>query len=534
MERANADGTGPAGGPLLTVILPVYNEQRTIDAILERVLAVPITMQVIAVDDGSTDGTAERLEAWAGRGVTVLRHLENRGKGAAIRTGLARAEGRYTVIQDADLEYDPAEYPGLLAPLRRGEADAVFGSRYLSRSKPEFRLFALGVALLNVLVRLVYGLRLTDEATCYKVFPTDVLRRMELRCRGFEFCPEATAKAARMGLRVVEVPASYRGRTRAEGKKIRVRDGIQAVTELWRWRAWSPAAAIPTPPAVGRRGFTLIELLVVMAVITLLIALLLPAVQAAREAARRTQCRNNLKQLALAVRNHEATYGRLPSNGWGYRWVGEPDRGTGRNQPGGWCYNLLAFLEQQPLRELGRGEPALERWSSLGRLTETPLAIFHCPSRPGPRLGPAAAPNAPFNADWRAYVAKTDYACCEGDFVTDTLEGPASLAGAATYPDWRDGSKATGVCFQRSEVRLSEISDGTSNTYLLGEKHVSRAGYDAVGDPGHDQSLYSGVDLDMARWTLDPPRADGDDLHWRSFGSAHPGACHLAFCDGSV
>ncbi|MGC1275464.1 MAG: DUF1559 domain-containing protein [Planctomycetaceae bacterium] len=514
-------------GPLLTVIVPVYNEERTIDAILGRVLAVPIAMQVIAVDDGSTDGTAERLEAWAGRGVMVLRHLDNRGKGAAIRTGLARAEGRYTVIQDADLEYDPAEYPDLLGPLQRGEADVVFGSRNLrrpGRPKPKFRWFSLGVSLLNLLVRGLYGLRLTDEATCYKVFPTDVLQRMDLRCRGFEFCPEVTAKAARMDLRIVEVPASYNGRTHAEGKKIRVSDGVSAIRELWRWRAWSP----------DRRGFTLIELLVVIGVIGLLLALLLPAVQNAREAARRTQCRNNLKQLALAAANHESTFRRLPSNGWGYRWVGEPERGTGKDQPGGWAYNLLDFLEQKPLRDLGQGEPALEKWASLGRMTETTLAVVRCPSRSGSDLAPAEFANAPVNADWRAYVAKTDYACCEGDFVTDTGQGPASLDAASSYTEWRDTSKATGICFQRSEVRLAQITDGLSQTYLIGEKYVSRAGYETADDAGHDQSLYSGVDLDVNRWVLDPPLQDSDVSDPRSFGSAHQGACHMAFCDGSV
>lgn len=285
-----------------------------------------------------------------------------------------------------------------------------------------------------------------------------------------------------------------------------------------------------------RRGFTIIELLVVIGVISLLMALILPAVQSAREAARRAQCKNNLKQLALAALNHESTYGRLPSNGWGYRWVGEPGRGTGRGQPGGWAYNLLAYLEQAPLAEKGNGEPDAVRRETLGDLTATPLAVFRCPSRPGDTLGPHGEPdvNGPYNAALRPQVAKTDYACCEGDYVTDSRDGPPSLAAAATYKEWRDTSKATGVCFQRSEVRMADLSDGASNVYLLGEKYVSAAGYDSNEDKGHDQSLYSGVDWDVNRWVLDPPLPDSDYSDPRSFGSAHPHACHMALCDGSV
>jgi len=129
---------------------------------------------------------------------------------------------------------------------------------------------------------------------------------------------------------------------------------------------------------------------------------------------------------------------------------------------------------------------------------------------------------------------KTDYACCEGDFVTDSLTGPATLSEEATYPEWSDTSKATGICFQRSELRLSQITDGLSNTYLIGEKYVTRGGYDTANDLGHDQSLYSGVDWDINRWVLDPPLPDSDFSDTRTFGSAHAGVCHMALCDGSV
>jgi glycosyltransferase involved in cell wall biosynthesis len=238
----------------LTVIVPVFNEQHTVDALLQRVVDAPCDKQIVVVDDGSRDGTTEVLAGWRGRpGVDVLGHAVNRGKGAAIRTGLEHARGQFTLVQDADLEYDPQEYPMLLDPLLRGDADVVYGSRYLRtpRVAGASRLFRCGVSLLNLCVRYWYGVRLTDEATCYKVFPTPVLRAMRLECQRFEFCPEVTAKACRMGLSILEVPIRYAPRAVAEGKKIRWTDGLQAVAELWRWRRWRPrpVAALQPPHA---------------------------------------------------------------------------------------------------------------------------------------------------------------------------------------------------------------------------------------------------------------------------------------------
>ena len=232
--------------PLLTVLVPVYNEARTIDALLRRVLDAPYAKQVIVVDDGSSDGTVEVLDRWdLHPQVTVLRHAANRGKGAAIRTGLVRARGRFTIIQDGDLEYDPQDFSRVVAPLLSGAADVVYGSRYLQRqpgSTPNWTAFRLGVCVLNLCVRLLYGVRLTDEATCYKVFPTSLLRAMDLRCERFEFCPEVTAKACRLGLKTVEVPVRYNARTVGDGKKIRWKDGVEALATLWRWRRWQPTA----------------------------------------------------------------------------------------------------------------------------------------------------------------------------------------------------------------------------------------------------------------------------------------------------
>jgi cellulose synthase/poly-beta-1,6-N-acetylglucosamine synthase-like glycosyltransferase len=219
--------------PLLTVIVPVFNEAATIAELLRRVLAAPYGKQVIVVDDGSSDGTAEVLEAWRGHPeVELLAHSGNRGKGAAIRTALEYARGRFTIIQDADLEYDPQDYPLLVEPLLSGEAQVVYGSRNLDRRLSHGRpwsLFAIGVRVLNVCLRWLYGVRLTDEATCYKAFSTATLKAMGLQCERFEFCPEVTAKACRLGLKTLEVPIHYAPRSVCEGKKIRWSDGWQAL-----------------------------------------------------------------------------------------------------------------------------------------------------------------------------------------------------------------------------------------------------------------------------------------------------------------
>jgi glycosyltransferase involved in cell wall biosynthesis len=254
---------------LLTVIIPVYNEAATIDEILHKVLAAPYQKQIVVVDDGSSDQTPLILEAWKGQPqVELQRHLYNRGKGAAIRTGLDYARGRFVIIQDADLEYDPQDYPCLIEPLLRGQAQVVYGSRYLQRhplgphpNPPRPRggqgggrpisLFRFGVSVLNLCVRLIYGVRLGDEATCYKAFPTSLLRRLDLQCEGFEFCPEVTAKICRLGWKILEVPIHYDPRTVQAGKKIRWRDGWEALATLWKWRRWKPTIEAPL---CARRG----------------------------------------------------------------------------------------------------------------------------------------------------------------------------------------------------------------------------------------------------------------------------------------
>ena len=231
--------------PVLTIIVPVYNEVETLGELLQRVLAAPYDKQLILVDDCSTDGSTEILEAWTEHPqVELFRHSKNRGKGAAIRTGLAHARGRFTIIQDADLEYDPQEYPRLIEPLLSGEVEVVYGSRPLGckgSSRPPWNLFRLAVCGLNVCVRLLYGARITDEATCYKAFPTPILRAMSLECERFEFCPEVTAKACRLGLSIREVAIHYYPRSVEAGKKIRWVDGVEAFRTLWKWRKWQPS-----------------------------------------------------------------------------------------------------------------------------------------------------------------------------------------------------------------------------------------------------------------------------------------------------
>jgi dolichol-phosphate mannosyltransferase len=217
------------------VIVPVYNEAAHLDELLQAIQASPVKKEIILVDDGSTDGTRERLQALPPMDdVTVVFHEKNCGKGAAIRTALAHARGEYVLIQDSDLEYDPQDYPGLLRPLEQGNANVVYGVR---PDRPERGLrFFLGAKLLTLLTNLFYGAGIHDEATCYKVFRRSLLSQVQLECHRFEFCPEVTAKLCRMGENIEEVPISYQPRSAVEGKKIRHADGWMAIWTLIRYR----------------------------------------------------------------------------------------------------------------------------------------------------------------------------------------------------------------------------------------------------------------------------------------------------------
>jgi prepilin-type N-terminal cleavage/methylation domain-containing protein/prepilin-type processing-associated H-X9-DG protein len=286
-----------------------------------------------------------------------------------------------------------------------------------------------------------------------------------------------------------------------------------------------------------REAFSLIELLVVIVIMAMLLALLLPAVQAAREAAWRTHCKNNLKQLGVAMQQHVSVYHRFPSNGWGHLWVGNPDRGTGHEQPGGWIYNLLPYVEQAAIRERGIGLPPAEQRQELAKLVQMPLPLLTCPARNAPPLSPAAPQWLPRNSEWVSEIAKNDYAANGGDYVTEDAvwEGPWTLAigDFGPYP-WADPANITGVCFQRSEIQPEAIRDGLSQTYLLGEKYVSRGNYTSFWDEGFNETMYHGASFDLTRWVLLPPSRDADDEDHCRFGSAHPAGCQFVFCDGSV
>lgn len=235
----------------VSVIVPVYNEAAHLDALLRAVLASPVRKEIIIVDDGSTDGTREKLRALApSSDVTVLFHEKNSGKGASIRTALQYARGEYVLIQDSDLEYDPQDYPALLRPLQEGKANVVYGVR---PDRPERGLrFFLGARVLTHLTNLLYGARIHDEATCYKVFRRSLLARITLTCQRFEFCPEVTAKVCRIGETIKEVPISYRPRSASEGKKIRYADGLSAIWTLIRHR-FSPRRHWYSPGSCGSR-----------------------------------------------------------------------------------------------------------------------------------------------------------------------------------------------------------------------------------------------------------------------------------------
>jgi glycosyltransferase involved in cell wall biosynthesis len=218
----------------LSVIVPAYNERHTIAEAVERARSVDIELEreIIVVDDGSTDGTREILPGLADSKVRVLFHPENRGKTAAIRTGLAHASGDLVLIQDADLEYNPEDWPRLLAPLLDGRARVVYGSRFAGQRRNMLFWSAAGNRFLCLLTNLLYRARLSDVETCYKLFDRRVLDGITLRSERFGFEPEVTAKLLRRGERIVEVPISYDGRTRREGKKISWRDGLETVRIL--------------------------------------------------------------------------------------------------------------------------------------------------------------------------------------------------------------------------------------------------------------------------------------------------------------
>lgn len=285
--------------------------------------------------------------------------------------------------------------------------------------------------------------------------------------------------------------------------------------------------------AIKRRALTLIELVVVVAIASIVLSISLPAVQAARETARQSECQNNLRQISLGAHQFHSTHRRLPTNGWGFSWVGTATRGVDKHQPGGWIFQLLPYLEQDALYQTTKVQNAIDHRAALGRLTQAPFALMKCPTRPTGSMGVQSTIFTYRNAETFSMVTRTDYAVNEGDWISNTGPGPNSDAtvDVSNYP-WIDVSKVTGVSWERGSVFLEEITDGTSHTYLIGEKRIS----DSPTEWGHDQSMFSGVDLDTTRWTVSAPGPDGKlaEPDERRFGSAHYAGCSMSMCDGSV
>jgi glycosyltransferase involved in cell wall biosynthesis len=218
----------------LSILIPIYNERATILEILKRVQAVPFEKEIIAVDDGSTDGTRELLAQ--AQGVTVLYHQRNQGKGAAIQTALQHATGDIIVIQDADLEYDPRDYKQLIEPIIEGRAKVVYGSRFLGPRMAMFFWHMIANKMLTLMTNILYDAILSDMETGYKAFRADIIKGMRLRSHRFDFEPEVTAKILKRHIRIFEVPISYYGREYSEGKKIGMKDGFVAIWTLLKYR----------------------------------------------------------------------------------------------------------------------------------------------------------------------------------------------------------------------------------------------------------------------------------------------------------
>jgi len=240
----------------LSIIIPVYNEAGTLEEIINRVRATGLPYEIIVVDDGSSDDSPTLLKKLQNNGtpsLTILRHPRNQGKGAAMRTGLAAVTGDLVLVQDADLEYDPTDYPALLAPFEDPSTEVVYGSRNLQRNPKSSFSFYWGGRLLSWITTWLYGARVTDEATGYKVIKTNLFRDIGLETDGFEFCPEVTAKLLQRGVAIHEVPISYNPRSWEEGKKIRWADGIVAIWTLVKYRFFYPIDKRSALPSVANK-----------------------------------------------------------------------------------------------------------------------------------------------------------------------------------------------------------------------------------------------------------------------------------------
>lgn len=228
----------------LSIIIPAYNEEKTLLRIIEKIKKTKLPLfegkkiekEIILVDDCSDDGTREILKNIKEENIKIYYHKKNQGKGRAIRTGLEKAKGDMILIQDADLEYNPSDYGKLIEPILSKEAKVVYGSRILGENKTSSLIFYFGGKVITFISNLLYNTKITDEPTCYKVFRADIIKNIELKSEGFEFCPEITAKVAKRKIKIKEVPISYNPRTKKQGKKIKIKDGIIAIWTLFKYK----------------------------------------------------------------------------------------------------------------------------------------------------------------------------------------------------------------------------------------------------------------------------------------------------------
>lgn len=286
-------------------------------------------------------------------------------------------------------------------------------------------------------------------------------------------------------------------------------------------------------------GFTLVELLVVIAIVGVLVALLLPAVQAAREAARRIECANNLKQWGLASHLHLDRQGFFPSSGWGWHWVGDPDRGFGRSQPGGWAFNCLPFVEQDAIHRQGAAESGATKLRQIAAANQVVVKFLFCPSRRAPQTRPTNF----FGGGWRPYnsapldvVVRTDYGGSAGSTICYPVTEPRfpnTYAEAVGFP-WT-ASNLDGATFQRSETTPGDVVDGLSNTYLVGEKNVDVDQYDSGLSGSDNECAYTGFNNDTNRSSATPARRDEPGVERDcGYGAAHSAGWLAVMCDGSV
>jgi prepilin-type N-terminal cleavage/methylation domain-containing protein len=324
-------------------------------------------------------------------------------------------------------------------------------------------------------------------------------------------------------------------------------------------RQFAPRARAGRPGAGGNRpGFTLVELLVVIAIIGILIALLLPAIQAAREAARKAQCANNLKQLGQGCNTHLSFHGYFPSGGWGWMWVGDPDRGFGKRQPGSWAYSLLSYIEMRPLHDFGKSQNSTAKMAATKQVVETALSVFYCPTRRPVDALPLTNGSAPINSNAPKLCGRSDYAANSGAFDINYKNyregtqflpqawGPDNYSQETTF-SWWDEKYMLGVIYQRSMVKTSQIADGTSNTILIGEKNANPDHYMSGLMDNDNESMFAGYDDDNQRTvnitSLTSPQFTSETNYcrdrqgytpWDAFGSAHANSAQFVFCDGSI